>query len=173
MRLTGITSITPARRTLLVLAALIGLGVLHGIGWLLPQVWVSIATLFAIAAGADLLTVLAMQPPTVEREVPSSLALGVRAPVTLAVTNRGRFEPSALLHDVHPIEFSDDALPLKVRLTHGVSRYQYHVRPKRRGDAHFRRVDCLLHSPLGLWWRKIMLGDSMRIRVYPNFSAIS
>jgi len=167
------TSITPARRTLLVLAILIGLGVLHGIGWMLAQVWISVATLAVIAAGVDLLTVLAMQLPTVEREVPSSLALGVRAPVTLAVTNHGRFEPRALLHDVHPLEFADDALPLKVRLAHGISRYQYPIRPNRRGDAHFGRVDCLLHSPLGLWWRKVVLGEPTRIRVYPNFSAIS
>ena len=80
----------------------------------------------------------------------SPKALGVLAPVQLVVTHRGRYEATVELHDLHPVTFEVAALPLEVRIAHGVSRYEYEVRPTRRGDADFGRIDCLIRSPLGL-----------------------
>lgn len=156
------------------LSALVGLlGIGAGLQWYPTVVWSALAVLVLIAVAADFVACRSLRPPNVRRDMPTSLSLGVRSLVGLEVTSHSRFQAYALLHDVHPVNFKAPELPLAIRLTHGVSRYEYGVRPTTRGDAHFDRLHCLMRSPLGLWWKKSLCGGSTLIRVYPNFSAVS
>jgi uncharacterized protein (DUF58 family) len=164
---------SPATALSIALAGLALLGIGASLEWYPMVIWYALALVLAVATAADFFAGRALRLPRIKREMPSSLSLGVRATVTLEIENRGRFQPRALIHDIHPIDFAAPRLPLQIRITHGTSRYDYDVRPQARGDAHFGQVHCVLRSPLGLWWNKTLCGEPALIRVYPNFSAVS
>lgn len=148
----------------------------------LTAIWWSQATMLWKGAGvalaaialADLLWLLLLPTPHIQRRLPHTLPLGVWSPVRLTVENPGD-QPLALrIHDLHPPELQVRGLPRDLRLQarERVS-LEYRLRPPRRGDFELAGCDLRLASPLGLWsqHRTIPLAD--RIRVFPNFAEIS
>ncbi|HEU4352857.1 MAG TPA: DUF58 domain-containing protein [Burkholderiales bacterium] len=125
-------------------------------------------------AALDAFAGLRLPPPALVRQVPGSLALGVRSEVRLRVANAAAMRVRLELHDHHPPSFEAQGLPRRLELERTQwTELAYHVRPVARGESEFRSAEIRLHSPLGLWRVRKYSGNSSRVRVYPNFRALA
>ncbi|HET9351428.1 MAG TPA: DUF58 domain-containing protein, partial [Burkholderiales bacterium] len=117
---------------------------------------------------------LRLPPPVLVRQVPGSLALGVRSEVRMRVANAAAMRVRLELHDHHPPSFEAQGLPRRLELERAQwTELVYHVRPVARGESEFGAAEMRLHSPLGLWLVKKYSGNPSRVRVYPNFRALA
>lgn len=136
--------------------------------------WLLGATGFACLAMLDAFAGLRLPPPVLVRQVPGSLALGVRSEVRMRVANAAAMRVRLELHDHHPPSFEAQGLPRRLELERAQwTELVYHVRPVARGESEFGAAEMRLHSPLGLWLVKKYSGNPSRVRVYPNFRALA
>ena len=136
--------------------------------------WLIGGAAFLVLALLDAFAGLRLAAPAVVRQVPGSLALGVRSEVRLRVANAAGLRVRLDLHDHHPDTFEADGLPRRVDLERAQwSEVTYHVKPVARGETEFRQAEVRLHSPLGLWLIKRLSGTANQVRVYPNFRALA
>ena len=167
--------------------------------WLLLAVvaaaWPVLRPLWILGGGAivlfSLLALLELRRPPrleIERRVPSQLPLGQTTEVELRVRSR---EPRALdleIFDHYPTSAELEGLPQRVQipaLADGVDAADgvdgvdaaagegmaifYRLRPRRRGDVEFSRVEVWRHSSFDLWRRRFFFGAPREVRVLPNF----
>jgi uncharacterized protein (DUF58 family) len=136
--------------------------------------WLLGAAGFACLAMLDAFAGLRLPPPVLVRQVPGSLALGVRSEVRMRVANAAAMRVRLELHDHHPPSFEAQGLPRRLELERAQwTELAYHVRPVARGESEFGAAEMRLHSPLGLWLVKKYSGNPSRVRVYPNFRALA
>jgi uncharacterized protein (DUF58 family) len=136
--------------------------------------WAAVAAGFVALALLDALAGLRLPAPALVRQVPGSLALGVRSDVRLRVANAAGMRVRLELHDHHPPSFEAEGLPRRVELERAQwSEIAYQVRPVARGEAQFGAAEVRLHSPLGLWQISRRTGNSSSVKVYPNFRALA
>jgi uncharacterized protein (DUF58 family) len=129
---------------------------------------------FVCLAMLDAFAGLRLPPPVLVRQVPGSLALGVRSEVRMRVANAAAMRVRLELHDHHPPSFEAQGLPRRLELERAQwTELAYHVRPVARGESEFGAAEMRLHSPLGLWLVKKYSGNPSRVRVYPNFRALA
>jgi uncharacterized protein (DUF58 family) len=136
--------------------------------------WLIGGAAFLVLALLDAFAGLRLAAPAVVRQVPGSLALGVRSEVRLRVANAAGLRVRLDLQDHHPATFEADGLPRRVDLERGQwSEVTYHVKPVARGETAFGPAEVRLHSPLGLWLVRKLTGKRNEVRVYPNFRALA
>jgi uncharacterized protein (DUF58 family) len=136
--------------------------------------WTALAAGLAVLAGLDALAGFRLAPPALTRHVPGSLALGVQSEVRLRIANAAGLRVRLDLHDHHPASFEAEGLPRRLELERAQwTEVAYQVRPIARGEAEFGAAEARLHSPLGLWRVKRLLGKPSPVRVYPNFRALA
>jgi uncharacterized protein (DUF58 family) len=136
--------------------------------------WLLGAAGFVCLAMLDAFAGLRLPPPVLVRQVPGSLALGVRSEVRMRVANAAAMRVRLELHDHHPPSFEAQGLPRRLELERAQwTELAYHVRPVARGESEFGAAEVRLHSPLGLWLVKKYSGNPSRVRVYPNFRALA
>jgi uncharacterized protein (DUF58 family) len=133
----------------------------------------AIAALALVAAVADWFLARDGKRVDLERILATDkLSLGAWNQVKIEIRNRSGRAQRLLIRDVPPPQFALDlAAPLlQAELTSGESRtLTYHVRPPRRGDAHFGDLYIRVIGPLGLVRRAFRRRNSARaVRVYPN-----
>ncbi len=136
--------------------------------------WLAAAIALLAIAALDALAGWRLPVPALVRRVPGSLALGVRAEVTLRLVNGAGIGIRLDLHDHHPASFEAEGLPRRLdlgRAQWGDAAYQ--VRPVARGETRFGPAEVRLHSPLGLWLVRRTTGAPSLVRVYPNFRALA
>ena len=136
--------------------------------------WTIGGAAFLVLALLDALAGLRLAAPAVVRQVPGSLALGVRSEVRLRVANAAGLRVRMDVHDHHPATFEAEGLPRRVVLEPGQwSEIAYQVKPVARGEAEFGAAEVRLHSPMGLWLIKKRSGNPNPVRIYPNFRALA
>lgn len=164
----------PARRLLagVLVLALAGLGpALHPD---LGSLWWGGLALFGLVALGDAILIRLRPVPDVERQLPASLALGVRDTVTLRLRPAGQTPLTVRIYDHYPASMEAADLPRQVSLPPGgQTAIRYRIRPLQRGSFPFPLVQLRLRSPLGLWWRDCRAGANDTVRVYPNFAAVA
>jgi len=166
--------LVPAPRLLWAMAALLALALAAAILPAMGAASALAAGAFMLVALLDALAGLRRQPPEVARQVPSSLALGVRVEVALRAANRSPQRIRCELNDHHPASFESEGLPQKLDLAPGEWReIRYQVRPQARGAASFGGTELRLDSPLGLWQVPRRAGEAAQARVFPNFRALA
>ena len=164
----------PTPRLLAHAAAGAGLGLM--LAWLgLPrQVWDAWLGLTVVAAGTDALWLGREAPLRVVRRVAGSLPLGVASTVTLHLTNPGRRRARVEVTDHFPATMAVEGLPRAVTVgPGGWAAVDYRVRPASRGEHRFTAVQTRRSSPLGLWQGTGTRALESRVRVYPDFAAVS
>jgi len=136
--------------------------------------WKAAGVALGALALADMLWLLRLRSPRIQRQLPHTLPLGVWSPVRLTLENPGD-QPLALrIHDLHPPDLQVRGLPRELRLqARDRAALAYRLRPPRRGDFEFAGCDLRLVSPLGLWSQHRTFPLADRIRVFPNFAEIS
>jgi uncharacterized protein (DUF58 family) len=136
--------------------------------------WMAGGAAFLVLALLDAVAGLRLPAPALVRQVPGSLALGVRSEVRLRVANAARLRLRLDLHDHHPPSFESEGLPRRLDLERGQwTEVAYQVRPVARGETQFSSAEARLHSPLGLWLIRRFFGKPTQVRVYPNFRALA
>lgn len=171
---TDFDQLKPRRRLLLLLGLWTGIALVAT--WWRPALWmweVAGVALGAVAL-ADLLWLLRLPSPRVERDLRHTLPLGVWSPVCLTLVSSADQPLNLRVHDLHPPEFDVRGLPRDLRLAARESvSLEYRLRPPRRGDFELPGCDLRLGSPLGLWSRRSRVPLPTRVRVFPNFAEIS
>ncbi|MCU7812971.1 MAG: DUF58 domain-containing protein, partial [Candidatus Thiodiazotropha sp. (ex Notomyrtea botanica)] len=164
----------PAPRLLLALA-LLSLLALAAI-WLPPlaSVWKLAAALLLGMALLDLFRLRGQSTPGVERDLRTSIPVGVWSEVSLRLVNESDTVRVLQLHDHHPGDFKTEGMPSSLVLpADRQATVRYRLLPTRRGDGLFKGVDLLLQSPLALWRQKRFVELPASVRVFPNFREIA
>jgi uncharacterized protein (DUF58 family) len=164
----------PGQPALLLALAWFALGIAASIWAPLLLPWEIAGAAFGVALVADWLLSRGAPQLVLERLVPGSWPVGVSQPVKLRLVNRSGRGLRLSLYDHHPRDGLAEGLPLALALpSERTAQVEYRYTPTRRGDLQFGRCDVRLSSPLRLWERKLVLGEAQKVRVFPNFAAIS
>ena len=164
----------PAPRLIVLAAVLLALGVCTIFWPALVAPWKAAAFFLALAAAADGL--LAWYSPAVsaERASPASLALGAWHRIRVKVRNGSRSSRVIALYDHHPARCEVRDMPQRVHLAKRAwAEIEYELKPLTRGELAFGPIEVRIRSKLALWERRLTLAGDARIRVYPNFAALS
>ena len=164
----------PSRRLLVAIAVAFFLAI--GASVLGPQepLWLLAAVVLALIAAFDAVRLARTASPTATRALPSSLALGLERNVSLRLSNPNSAAIRVECHDHHPPSFAVSGLPRTVSVGAGAwSTFSYAARPTARGDHQFELLEVRLASPFGLWHQRRRIGSATKVRVYPNFAAIT
>ncbi len=166
--------ILPATRLLWLLVALAAAAVVVSLYPDFLPYWTTLGGVFLLLAALDAVAGMRMPAPTVVRQVPGSLALGVPVEVRLRVRNLSGLRLRCEVHDHHPASVECEGLPRRLALApQEWGELNYQVRPVARGEAQFLAAELRIFSPLGLWQIKRLSGTASRVRVYPNFRALA
>jgi uncharacterized protein (DUF58 family) len=166
--------VIPSARLLWAVALLTAISIAVSIYPEFQRPWLLGTAGFICLALLDAFAGLRLPPPVLVRQVPGSLALGVRSEVRLRIANAATMRVRLELHDHPPPSFEAQGLPRRLELQRTQwTELAYHVRPVARGESEFGAAEMRLHSPLGLWWVRKYSGNPTRVRVYPNFRALA
>lgn len=138
-----------------------------------PALWLWLAAWLLVAGWVvrEALAVKRLGEVTVERELPTSWALGVETTVRLRLSG---VAAHCRVQDFVPDGFAVEGLPLTVSIRADATTVaRYSARPLERGTRTFGRVELLLRSPRGLLEQRRWAGAESVVRVVPNFRAVS
>jgi uncharacterized protein (DUF58 family) len=151
---------------------------------LLP-LWWGAGGLIVVLALADAVLGRSVPHLAVSRATAGSWPLGVWQAVTVKIGNRSARAVSLMVHDHYPAQAELELpassqpgaltpLPKPVRIAPGqIASVPYRVRATARGDIDFGQVALRLASPFRLWEKQVLAGEPSRVRVYPNFAALT
>jgi uncharacterized protein (DUF58 family) len=134
----------------------------------------ALLTAAALILGLDLLLSRQQRPLEMERQVAGSLAVDQWAQVTVILRHSFNNSLKVRLFDGIPASVDHENLPLEIHLRPGqMSRSSYRIRPLARGNIQLQAAHIQVPSPFGLWRVNYTLGETQKIRVYPDFMAIA
>ena len=172
---------TPSRRLILALVALLGLalplGTLSALGHSLPEAvhtaWWGLLLYLGALGTIDAIAVARLPSPRLQRELNGYLALGRWQDVQLHIVAQPNTQPRLDVFDHVPSAMSLRHLPQHLALGAGQSAtLRYQVCPQQRGHYRFEHCEIGLHSPLGLWRQRRLLALASQTRVYPDFTRL-
>jgi len=136
--------------------------------------WTGSLAALGAAAIADGARARRVEAPEASRRVSATLPHGNWCPVRLRLRNTGRRAVSLEIFDHHPPDADCDGLPQRIVLRPGTwAEIAYRIRPRRRGEMDFGRVEILADSPWKLWRFKRWAGAGEKVRVYPDFGLVA
>jgi uncharacterized protein (DUF58 family) len=164
----------PSRWLLILIASLLLAGLGPALFPVLIPYWWSSLGLVATVSLLDLGLSWGQPTPTISRDLPRSLALGVPAVIKLRLQHKVKQSRHMIVYDLHPPTLQVNDLPRRTTSTaDGYTEFQYHAKPLERGEAWFTGIHLRLQSPLRCWWRHYHLPLKSQIRIYPNFAAVA
>ncbi|PIQ47893.1 MAG: DUF58 domain-containing protein [Cytophagales bacterium CG12_big_fil_rev_8_21_14_0_65_40_12] len=105
-----------------------------------------------------------------ERFAPEKFSNGDENPIKLSVQNFYQFEVNLTIIDEVPAQFQMREANFKVKLDSGGSQViNYTLRPVKRGEYHFGKLNILTQSPIGLISRRFQFAEPVMVPVYPSF----
>lgn len=136
-------------------------------------VWLGIGALVFLTAAADTITLPRSRRIKMHRELPGRFALGVAAEVKLHIQHDLGRSLKVLLVDGIPAEAEAPSLPWKGALpAEHVFSLAYDLRFTRRGRHTLGAVEMLADSALGLWRRRLFVGENGETHCYPNYEPV-
>ncbi|MFK5968674.1 MAG: DUF58 domain-containing protein [Candidatus Marithrix sp.] len=110
----------------------------------------------------------------INRQVSSSLSLGVWSEVTLNLSNSTNHFFQLEIFDDYPINCDLQGQPQTITLPPlATLKIQYHICPQQRGSAKFSGVHLLHLSSWRIWKRYHYIKLQTPIRIYPNFATMT
>lgn len=163
---------TPALVAILLIGAALGVAVAFE---LLPLVLLGAAGLvFALVVAFDAMRLRALPTPSVERDLPPIVAVGVERAVGLRLRHDMARPLRVEVHDLHPGSWPLFGLPRRVVLPPGRElELPYRITPAARGLFSFEGCALRLASPLRLWQQRRIVPLRQSVRVYPNFAPLA
>lgn len=162
------------RRFYMAAGALAVFGVAAGLLEVLFPLWLGAAVLLATALGADLWQLYGASKPSVERQAPDSVAVGVWTEIDLRVETNASREWTVEVFDRPPGHCELRDLPQRGRVpAEKALRFRYGLRATERGRHSFDSAHVRLIGPLGLLQRQFESGPENSFRILPNFKAVA
>ncbi len=115
-------------------------------------------------------------PPqiTVKRDVTKTLPVNGWSDVSLVLHHQFSSVRTIDVFDHHPVTAQIECLPQSIELRPAEAcSLTYRLRPEQRGLSQFGQTQVIVPSPLGLWRRSSLLGQTNEVRVYPDFAAMT
>ncbi len=166
-------SISPGRGLLIISVLMIVLGLLAAIWPALENLWLTALVVLMLCAGYDLVTTLRLQPPQLERELPSAMAVGLWHDIHLSLHNPNQHSLRLQVFDHFPDTAQFQGLPQSVVLAAGQqASINYRCRPLERGLVVFPGCQCRLESRMRCWRISHDLALESRLKVYPNYTPV-
>lgn len=164
----------PAKRTFILLSLLLAFAVYTAFEPEWRDSWLFMMILAGIMLLTDAIVSLTLKPLKIERQVASSLPLGVETAVAIRINNSSNQTGSVQVYDHHPTSLHTSDLPQSATVPPGQwHTLKYRVTPTQRGRFDFEVIQVRMLSPLGLWWRDRKIQLEQTIHVYPNFAAVT
>jgi uncharacterized protein (DUF58 family) len=137
-------------------------------------VWLAGSVLLSLMAMVDLWRLRRIPLPMAQRELHTTIPVGVWSRVQLQLENRAHNKLLVSVHDHHPADFDvrDQPLTLELAAQRQLT-IQYQIQPRSRGDKQFAGVDLVIHSAWRFWLWKRFRDHKTQLRVYPNFRKIA
>jgi uncharacterized protein (DUF58 family) len=114
------------------------------------------------------------------RNIPATLAIGVRTNVDLVISTDEKVKKAILptkivIFDLYDDRFDCHSFPQTIRWKKNTDKMtlKYEVLPVLRGDWEFPACELLLSSPLHFWRLKVVHQVSSTGKTYPEFSELS
>jgi uncharacterized protein (DUF58 family) len=137
------------------------------------SLWLGALVLLVLTAFMDVLLARHRgNPVSIEREVIHNWPVGRYQEVVLKLATTRAI--SGWVQDSHPDGFETTGLPAGFRI--GVGQWvklTYRLLPDQRGEHHFGQAELRLISPLSFWLTRHVVGEALKVRVYPDFAKIS
>ncbi len=137
------------------------------------SIWVPKALFFIFSAlliGDMLLLFLPKKPVLARRFTPEKLSNGDENPIRLYVENFYAFQVDVAIIDEVPFQFQRRDISFETQLNSRESKIiEYHLRPVKRGEYEFGRINVFSSSRIGLLQRKSVFDASMVLPVYPSY----
>ena len=163
----------PTARMLYVVTAWMVLGIFASVWDQFVPLWQWGSVLLLFASFIDFMLVLAAPRLIVDRLLPGRCALGMDTEIELTLRNQGKFPSRVSVFDGIPLESEARELPWTGKVpAGGFTTVIYPIKLLRRGRVPFTRTHLLMHSPIGLWDRKYLAGESGDLPVYPNYEPV-
>lgn len=163
----------PGKNLYKLFAVLIALALIAGFWPTAILLWQVALLIAAIVAILDLFLLYRRAIPEVERNIHTSIPLGVKRTVSLKLSNPAKSPCTFDVIDHLPNEFEAIGLPLNLSLDRAeTAEVRYQLVAKARGKFNFVGVQFHLYSNWGLWERDCRVLLDSEVHVYPNFSAI-
>ncbi len=167
-------------RCLIGLAALglfVGIARLFNYGFLVTPLtgfWTLGAAALLLLVAIDRILGVKHSALTCVRECPLSLALGVNQTLVFKITNEGQTPLSLLVSEMAPQELNIQGFPLTLELApREIRAIRYAIRPEQRGDMAIDGTQIFVKSRLGFWHFQQHYPVVSRLKVFPNFMAVS
>jgi len=136
--------------------------------------WQITAIILLLLALIDAWRVWRLPSIQVQRQVPSSLPLGVWNEVILRLHNPTKSPRLVEIFDDYPIHSDLQGLPQRLTLPISANiETQYRLRPQQRGATQFAGLHLLFYSPWRFWKKYRYIELKTPIRIYPNFATIT
>lgn len=136
--------------------------------------WTGLSIALLLAIVVDAVDIFQHPKLSIAREVPHNLAINCWHGVTLQIGNISRRRYRLRVYDHHPDSFHIEGLPLELSLVADSKiAASYRVRPQRRGNAQFTKVEVEVLSAFRLWRRSYAFALPQAVKVYPNFSEVT
>lgn len=116
--------------------------------------------------------ILTIRKPRVrfKRDYQKRFAIGEQTKVSFTLTNRGKGTCHVRVYDGLPDYCLHDGFPHEETLKRGqFAEISAVLTFTRRGDYEISPAHAEFRSPLRFWWRKMTLGESENIQVFPNY----
>lgn len=105
-----------------------------------------------------------------ERFAPEKFSNGDENPIKLSIQNFYQFEVKLTIIDEVPAQFQMREANFQMKLDAGGSQdIDYTLRPVKRGEYHFGKLNILTQSPIGLISRRFQFAEPVMVPVYPSF----
>ena len=126
---------------------------------LLSLVFIDILLLFRVKKGIN-----------ANRFTPEKFSNGDQNPIRIFIQNLYQFKVKLLVIDEVPDQFQMRKASFEIGVAAAESKsINYELRPVKRGEYHFGRVNIFVKSPIGLISRRFQFGEPEMIPVYPSY----
>jgi len=135
--------------------------------------WACIGALLLLACLIEVLALLFMAAPAIERSLPGRFAVGEKGEVRLKISNRSSRKLAVEVFDGIPQGAVAAAMPWQGVISPGKNaQLRYDVTLPQRGLAHFGSISYRVRGPLGLLNRKRSRPMQGEVKVYPNYAPV-
>ena len=164
----------PSQRLILLFAIIVLMAIAIPFWPELQSIWYSLIAILSIISLFDLARLYQIQNPKAERITPAALSVARQHTIHLRIHNSSHKTIQCDITDAYPDDMECNDLPQALSVKpNGWTETQYILSPNQRGAYHFDNIYLRLLSSWGLWSRTITLAAPHRIRIYPDFTAIS
>lgn len=137
------------------------------------MVWVVFGGVMLLVFAVDAVWMRVASGFELKRELPGRFAVGEPGVVRLDFLNRSGRDLKVEIYDGIPEGVESEVMPWSGRVPKlEKARIEHEVRIFERGPAVFREMHVGIASPLGLWRRKQLLGESEEVKVYPDYEPV-